>query len=73
MGVADLAPGLAGAFASGLMRALDESSVGAEVLDALEAIDGSDLVEDDEGEGFSDTWHGAQDAESLGVVVLGGS
>jgi len=43
------------------------------VLDALEALDGVDLVEDDEGERLADPRHGSQQAERLRVVVLGRS
>ena len=71
VGVADLAGAVAGALAGGLVGAPDETGVGAEVLDSLEAVDGLDLVEDDQGEGRSDPRDGAQESQGLRVMAAG--
>ena len=71
MDVADLLARGAVALAGGLLGALDQPGVGGEVLDAGEAVDVVDLVEDDEGEDLADAVDGAQEMEGVGIVVLG--
>ena len=71
VGVADLLPGSAVAFAGGFLGALDEASVGDEVLDAWEAADVVDFVKDDQGEDGTDAVDGFQEMEGVGIVFSG--
>jgi hypothetical protein len=67
--VADLPSGAAGAFAGGLLGALDQAGVGSEVADRGEAPDVVDLVEDDQGKRLADAWDGLQQMQGVGVVL----
>ena len=55
----------------GLFGALDEPGIRGEVLNAGEAIDVVDFVEDDEGEDGPDAVDGPQEIEGVGIVVSG--
>ena len=59
MDVTDLAVFGAGLFPCGLPGAFDQTAVGDEVLDAGEAVDIVDLIEEDEGEDLSDSGDGS--------------
>ena len=70
MDVADLASARTQALARGLLGALDEPGVGGEVLDAREAVNVVDLVEDRQGEDLADAGQGPEMEETAGVVFL---
>ena len=73
MRIADLLTRGPMAFAGGFFGAFDEPAVGDEILDAREAVDVVDLVEDDEGEDLPDAVDGLKEIKDVGVVFLGRS
>ena len=70
--VPDLRPAGAGLLAVGLVGALDEAAVGGELLDAGEAGDVVDFVENGQGENLSDPADREEAEVGVGVVDLGG-
>lgn len=63
-GTAELVTGGSEAFAGGGFLAFDEAAIGSEALDGVEAADVKDLIEEGEGQDFSD----AEDGFSLVLV-----
>ena len=71
MDVADFAARSAIAFAGRLLGAFDQSGIGEEVADLLEARNSVDFIEYDESEDLADAWHGVQQVQGIRVVRLG--
>jgi hypothetical protein len=71
MDVADFVARGAIAFAGRLLGAFDQSGIGEEVADLLEASDSVDFIEYDESEDFADAWYGVQQVQGIGVVGFG--
>ena len=71
MHVADFAARGAIAFAGGLLGAFDQSGLGEEVADLLEARDIMDFIEHHQGKDFADAWHGVQQVQGTGVMGFG--
>ena len=69
--VSDLCASGSESFPRGAFLALDESSVGGEVLNALEASDIVNLVEHGHGEDLADTGNGAESEEVSRVMDFG--
>jgi hypothetical protein len=70
VGVADLAAPRAEALAGRRLGAGDQPRVGGEVLDAGEAADVVDLIEDGQGEDFADAGERLEPEEAVRVVLL---
>ena len=70
MDVTDLGATGAQSFSCGAFLALDQSGVGGEVLDSLEAVDIMDFVEDGHGEDFSSSRNGTKSVEIILVMEL---
>lgn len=70
MNVSDLCSARAEPLARGGCLALDESSIGGEVLNALESGEVVDLVKNGHGENLADSWDGAKEEEARGIVDL---
>jgi len=70
MSVADLFTTGAVFFAVGFFDALDQTAVGDEILDLGEALDGFDLVEDDQAEDSADTRNGLKQGIGSQIVFF---
>jgi len=69
--IADLFTGSSVSFPCRLFGALDQPSIGDEVLNCREAVDVMDLVENDQGQDLSNPGHRAQAMKSVDVMNLG--
>ena len=73
MNVSDLAAAVPQALAGGLLRALDEARIRGEVLDAGEAVNVVDLIEDRQRQDLADAGHRFEMEEARGVVLFDGT
>ena len=72
MGIADFGARSSRAFAVGFLRALDQTTIGGKLLHPREAVEIMDFIEQHEAENLTDTRHGLQQIQGVGVMVLGG-
>ena len=70
MGVADLITVGSVYFAVGLFGAFDQAAVGDEILDRGEALDGFDLVEDDQSQDSTDSGNGLKQGVGSEIVLF---